>query len=90
LLVRHRDEVSVTKRGQRMEVVHIDRMPRGCPIETPPVPPDPIVRVKLAGLDASHFAAWRERRLRQVSPATVLREWNLMSVAIYRAVKEWR
>lgn len=55
LLVRHRDEVSVTKRGQRMEVVHIDRMLRGCPIETPLVLPDPIVRVKLAGLEAFPF-----------------------------------
>lgn len=90
LLERYRDEVSSTKRGRRREFVLIERMLRGRLNDDPPKPPDPIVQVRLVDLDASHFAAWRDRRLKEVSPATVLREWNLLSAATYRAVREWK
>ncbi|PZP52091.1 MAG: hypothetical protein DI596_14235, partial [Azospira oryzae] len=90
LLERYRDEVSSTKRGQRWEIVRIERLLRGRPDGKSPEPPDPITRVRLVDLDASHFAEWRDRRLKKVSPATVLREWSLLSAAIYRAVKEWK
>jgi len=44
----------------------------------------------LSDLGPEHFADWRDRRLSEVSPATVLREWNLLSAICTRAVKEWR
>jgi integrase len=52
---------------------------------------DAIAEVSLRELDASHVASWRDRRLRQVSAASVLqlREWNLLSHACHVAVKEW-
>ena len=52
-------------------------------------PPDPIAAVRLADLDTRHFAAWRDRRLRAVSPASVRREWSLLSNACSVAVREW-
>lgn len=86
LLVRYRDEVSPAKRGERWERMRIDRIVAG----RADTPPDPLAAVPLRDLDASHFAAWRDRRLRQVTPASVRREWNLLSSAINVAVNEWR
>jgi len=89
LLEKYRDEVSATKRGERWERVRIERIVAGRPDEVPAVLPDPIASVMLANLDSSHFAAWRDRRLRQVLPASVRREWNLLSAACTIAVREW-
>lgn len=86
LLERYRNEVSTTKRGERWERLRIDRIVTG----REEVKPDPIAAVPLRDLDASHFAAWRDRRLRQVTPASVRREWNLLSAALNIAVNEWR
>lgn len=86
LLARYRDEVSVGKRGERWERMRIDRIVTG----RKDCPPDPLAGVALGDLDASHFAAWRDRRLRHVTPASVRREWNLISAAINVAVNEWR
>lgn len=90
LLRRYRDEVSPTKRGSRWEVIRLTRIADGRPDASPPVLPDPVAAVRLEDLDASHFAAWRDRRLKEVGPASVLREWNLLSHACTIAVKEWR
>lgn len=90
LLRRYRDEVSPTKRGERWEVVRLDRIADGRPDDSPPVAPDPVAAVRLEELDATHIAAWRDRRLKEVGPASVLREWNLLSHACSVAVKEWR
>jgi integrase len=78
LLERYRDEVSCTKRGERWERMRIGLMLR-----------DPIAAVKLADMSAADFAAWRDRRLRQVSAASVLRERNLLSHAVNTAVRDW-
>lgn len=78
LLERYRDEVSVTKRGERWEKLRINLVCR-----------DPIAATKLSALRAPHVAAWRDRRLTQVSPASVLREWNLLSAACSVARREW-
>jgi integrase len=40
-------------------------------------------------LNATHVAQWRDARLKVVSNATVLREWNLLSHVCAIAVKEW-
>lgn len=90
LLVEYRDKVSVGKRGQRWEAMRIDRIVFGRPCDVPPVAPDPLSLVRLDAIDASDFAAWRDRRLRQVTPSSVRREWNLISSAINVAINEWR
>ena len=90
LLEKYRDEISVGKRGERWEHVRIERMVNGRPKDTPSVPPDPICAVGLADLNETHVAAWRDRRLRQVTPASVRREWTLLSHACSVAVKEWK
>lgn len=78
LLERYRDEVSVTKRGERWEKLRLDLIAR-----------DDIGAVKLKDLAAPDFAAWRDRRLRKVSQASVRREWTLLSAALNVSVREW-
>ncbi|MDR2880890.1 MAG: site-specific integrase [Azoarcus sp.] len=78
LLARYGEDVSVAKHGARREQVCVARMLR-----------DPLAKVKLKDLCATHAAAWRDRRLEQVSPGSVLREWTLLSVACNTAIREW-
>lgn len=79
LLAKYADEVSVTKRGCKWELMRIGLICR-----------DEISQVMLSQLRSDNFASWRDRRLRQVSVGSVLREWNLLSHALNVAVKEWR
>ena len=79
LLEKYRDEVSITKKGERWETMRLNLTCR-----------DPIAQVNLREFDARSIAAWRDRRLTQVSPASVRREWNLLSSACSIAVKEWK
>ncbi len=78
LLQRYAEDVSPGKRGEKWEVTRIRAMKL-----------DPVVLVKLQELDAPHFAAWRDRRLKVVTAGTVLREWNLLSSACNKALHEW-
>ncbi len=78
LLRKYREEVSPTKRGTRWEVVRINKYLA-----------DPLASVNLRDLNSSHFAAWRDRRMKEVGPGSVLREWNLLSNACKRARDEW-
>lgn len=78
LLEKYRDEVSVTKRGERWERSRIGLILR-----------DEIAKVRLPALSAVHFASWRDRRLQSVSAASVRREWTLLSHALGVAVREW-
>jgi len=80
LLGRYRDEVSVHKRGERWESMRLNMIIRD----------DALAQVRLASLDSTDIAAWRDRRLRTVSAASVRREWNLLSHACSVAVTEWR
>ncbi|MDO8466041.1 MAG: hypothetical protein Q7S46_12460, partial [Gallionella sp.] len=79
LLTKYAEEVSPTKRGERWERLRIGLTCR-----------DKISSVNLREFDARDVAAWRDRRLTQVSPASVRREWNLLSNACTIAVKEWK
>lgn len=85
LLERYLREVTPHKDGSRWEELRINRLLGHGKGES-----DPLVSIKLRDLGPEYFADWRDRRLRQVSPATVLREWNLLSAACTRAVREWR
>lgn len=79
LLDRYADTVSVKKAGERWERVRINLIKQ-----------DKIANVMLADLNQSDFAAWRDRRLKEVSAASVRREWNLLSNACTIALHEWK
>lgn len=78
LLDRYAREVSNFKRGARWETIRIVKLRR-----------DDIAKVKLGDLRPANFAAWRDKRLREVAPASVIREMQLMSSALNTARKEW-
>jgi integrase len=79
LMERYRDEVTTTKRGQKWETTRINLLLK-----------DPLAYIRLPNLDQRNFAEWRDRRLKSVSAASVLREWNILSSACSIAVKEWK
>lgn len=51
---------------------------------------DDLAKVKLNELNGSHVATWRNKRLETVSPGTVLRDWNLLSMICTVAVDEMK
>ena len=81
MLQRYADEVSVGKRGARWELLRIAAfkgstdLPIGSPVGS--VTPEQI-------------AIWRDARLKQVQPGSVLRELGLLSAVFEHARKEWR
>lgn len=79
LLTRYKD-VAAAKRGGRWETIKINAFLRD----------SELVHIKLDRIGPPDFAAWRDRRLKEVSAGTVLREWNILSGACTVALKEWR
>jgi integrase len=79
LLDRYAESVSVNKAGERWERIRINLFKQ-----------DKIASVMLPDLNQSHFADWRDRRLKVVSASTVRREWNLLSNACTVAMNEWK
>lgn len=79
LLEEYERRVTPTKRGARWEKVRIKMLLRHS-----------IASVKLKDLDVTHFVNWRDERLKDIAPASVRREWNLLSSAINTAIKEWK
>lgn len=86
-LTKYAAEVSPHKRGQHWEEIRIKAMLRD------PLPPArnilPI-RKKLADLTPDDLGQWRNARLEQVAPGTVLRESGLLSAVLECARREWR
>jgi integrase len=80
LLEQYAREVSEHKRGRREECLRIDRILRD----------DALAGVELEVLGSSDIAAWRDRRLKAVSAASVRREWTLLSHACTVAVRDWQ
>lgn len=78
MLERYAREVSNFKRGARWEIIRIAKLRR-----------DEIASVRLGEIKPAHFAAWRDKRLGEVAPASVIREMQLMSSALNTARKEW-
>jgi len=80
-LIRHRNEVSIKKRGVRWEQIRIEAFLRdaGLPI-----------KLKMSQLTSEHFAKWRDIRLRSVSKGTVLREFGMLSAVFEVARTEWK
>lgn len=84
LLDRYQDEVTPKKRSADNELKKITAF------RQIKVAGKLIVDIKLDELNESHFAQWRDIRLKTVSAATVRREWNILSNACTVAVKEWK
>jgi integrase len=80
LLQRYLEEVTPTKRGSRRESVALVRMMRDTEL----------CSVPLEELAPRHIAAWRDRRLAEVSGSTVNRELNTLSNAFHIARREWQ
>jgi integrase len=78
LLDRYSREVSSAKRGARREQKMINVILR-----------DPVAEVSLRILAPTDIAAWRDRRLDQVSGSTVTREMTILSHACSVARREW-
>ena len=78
LLENYRDKVSVNKPGERWERIRIEKFLK-----------DPIAKVPIAILSKSNIADWRDRRVKEVSNLSVIREWALLSHALQIAIDEW-
>ena len=78
LMDRYARERSPQKRGGRWEVVRLEKLQR-----------DKIADKKLGDLAPRDFAGWRDRRMGEVAPASVIREMQLMSAVLNVARKEW-
>jgi integrase len=72
------------------EQIRIRAIVEGNPDIFPPTLPDPIAEIRVDALDERHFAAWRDRRLRHLTPSSVRREWSLLSNTCTIAINEWR
>lgn len=78
LFDRYSREVSPSKRGKRWEQVRLAKLGR-----------DPLAAVSLARLSKADLIEWRERRLGEVSPGSVIREMNLIGAVLSAAHQEW-
>jgi integrase len=79
LLEDYRDKVSINKKGERWERIRIAKF----------LTDKELSDVKIADLDKTVIAKWRDRRLKEVSALSVLREWALLSHCIEIAIHEW-
>ena len=80
-LERYRDEVSPTKDGERWEIVRISAF-----LSDPHFPSG----VYVHQVTPDDLGAWRDNRLKTVTPGTVLREMGLLSAVFKVARREWR
>ena len=75
---RYAREVSPSKRGHRWEAIRLEKIGR-----------DAIAKIRLEDLSAKDFARWRDTRLKEVAPASVIREMQLMSSVLTVARRDW-
>jgi integrase len=78
LLERYMMEVTPRKRSADNETRVIKRLMR-----------DDVAAIRLPILKPAHLAAWRDRRLTEVKPGSVLRDWSILSHAFTIAKREW-
>lgn len=78
VMIRYSRERSSDKRGARWEILRLERLAK-----------DKIGDIRLADLRSADLADWRDRRLREVSAGSVLREMQVLSGVLTVAVKEW-
>lgn len=78
-LIKYKEEVTPNKKGARWESYRINFF-----IETIPFVGELITNIK-----PTHFAQWRDTRLKQVMTSTVNKELSIMSSVFAKAIKEW-
>ncbi len=78
ILERYRDEITVRKRSMDTEAYILNAFIR-----------NPIAKLTLAQITASHFVTYRDRRLKEVKPGTVNRELSIIKHALDIAEREW-
>ena len=75
---RYANEVSVLRKGEKWEVVRLNKIGR-----------NEIGDIVISELRPADIADWRDRRLLEVAPGSVAREMNLISGVMTVARKEW-
>lgn len=76
---RYAEEVSPSKGGVRWERIRLASFQRETLAERP-----------IANITPENLGHWRDQRLAQVSPGTVLREMTLLTAVFEHARREWR
>lgn len=71
-------DVAPGRRGGRWEAIRLESLQR-----------DALARKPLARLTGPDIAAWRDARMKEVSPATVAREMALIRTVLETARKDW-
>lgn len=85
-LIRYRDSIVPGKRGAKYDLVRIRAWLGGGKSSESALP---FLDSVLSEISASDIAAYRDKRLQQVSPGTVTREMGLLSSIFSVARKEW-
>jgi integrase len=78
---RYVDEVSSTKRGERMERLRLEALKRDYP---------KLVAMVLSDIRTPDLAAWRDSRLKVVTAGSVQRDINILSNLFIIARDEWK
>ena len=78
---KYAEEVSPSKDGGRWEQTRLNAMLRDENLPT---------KSKLSDVTPDELGVWRNYRLKQVGPGTVLREMGLLSAVLEEARREWR
>jgi integrase len=78
LIDRYRDEITPGHKGAAQEKIRLEQLKRGR-----------LARHAAATVKNKDFVEWRNDRLKEVAPATVIRELNLWHAIIEHGRKEW-
>lgn len=78
VIVRYIREATRQKRGRRWEEIRLERFLK-----------NPLAQRRLCDIQPKDLAKWRDKRLTEVSPSSVLRELTILSGVFTRARKEW-
>ena len=78
LLDRYEREIVFAKKGAQIERYRLNRFRES-----------PLAHRSIASIRGTDLALWRDQRLREVSPATVGREMNILGHVFETARKEW-
>jgi len=79
VLKRYRREITPGKKSAEIEAIKIEVILRDTLLSS----------LKMSALSSAAIAAWRDRRLKSVSGATVNREFDVLSTVINHARREW-
>lgn len=79
VLRRYQEEVTPSKKSAAIESVKIDVILKDATLP----------KLKMSAVTSSAVAGWRDRRLKQVSGATVNREIDVLSTVLNHARREW-